>query len=101
MGAGNLIFPIQLGQLSGGNWLPATIGFLITGTVVPFLAMMAVSLTNSQSVYDIAKPVAPWFGTVFLVAIHLTNGPFLGHRVQQRQLFQWVLRLLYHLDTKA
>jgi hypothetical protein len=21
-GAGNLIFPIQLGQLSGGNWLP-------------------------------------------------------------------------------
>lgn len=77
-GAGNLIFPIQLGQLSGGNWLPATIGFLITGTVVPFLAMMAVSLTNSQSVYDIAKPVAPWFGTVFLVAIHLTIGPFFG-----------------------
>lgn len=78
MGAGNLIFPIQLGQLSGGNWLPATIAFLITGTVVPFLAMMAVSLTNSQSVYDIAKPVASWFGTVFLVAIHLTNGPFFG-----------------------
>ncbi|WP_273752972.1 branched-chain amino acid transport system II carrier protein [Leuconostoc mesenteroides] len=77
-GAGNLIFPIQLGQLSGGNWLPATIGFLITGTVVPFLAMMAVSLTNSQSVYDIAKLVAPWFGTVFLVAIHLTIGPFFG-----------------------
>lgn len=75
-GAGNFIFPIQLGQLSGGNWLPATIDFLITGTVVPFLAMMAVSLTNSQSVYDIAKPVAPWFGTVFLVAIHLTIGPF-------------------------
>ena len=35
-GAGNLIFPIQLGQLSGRNWLPATIGFLITGTVVQF-----------------------------------------------------------------
>ncbi len=77
-GAGNLIFPVQLGQLSGGNWLPATIGFLITGTVVPFLAMMAVSLTNSQSVYDVAKPVAPWFGTVFLVAIHMTIGPFFG-----------------------
>ena len=60
-GAGNLIFPVQLGQLSGGNWLPATVGFLITGTIVPFLAMMAVSVTNSQSVYDIAKPVAPWF----------------------------------------
>ena len=22
-GAGNLIFPVQLGQLAGGNWLPA------------------------------------------------------------------------------
>lgn len=77
-GAGNLIFPVQLGQLSGGNWLPATVGFLITGTIVPFLAMMAVSVTNSQSVYDIAKPVAPWFGTVFLVAIHMTIGPFFG-----------------------
>ena len=26
-GAGNLIFPVQLGQLAGGNWLPATLGF--------------------------------------------------------------------------
>ncbi len=28
-GAGNLIFPIHLGQISGGNWLPATLGFLL------------------------------------------------------------------------
>lgn len=45
-GAGNLIFPVQLGQLAGGNWLPATLGFLVTGTVVPFLAMLAVSVTT-------------------------------------------------------
>ena len=77
-GAGNLIFPVQLGQLAGGNWLPATLGFLVTGTVVPFLAMLAVSVTHSRSVYDVAKPVGHWFGLAFLVAIHLTIGPFFG-----------------------
>lgn len=77
-GAGNLIFPVQLGQLSGGHWVLATIGFLVTGTVVPFLAMLAVSVTRSRSVYDVATPVGHWFGLAFLVAIHLTIGPFFG-----------------------
>lgn len=26
-GAGNLIFPLHLGQLAGGHWVPATVGF--------------------------------------------------------------------------
>lgn len=77
-GAGNLIFPVQLGQLAGHNWFPAVAGFLLTGALLPFLAMLAVSLTNSKSVYDIAKPAAPWFGTVFLVVIHFTIGPLFG-----------------------
>ena len=29
-GAGNLIFPVHLGQLAGRNFLPAMIGFVIT-----------------------------------------------------------------------
>lgn len=28
-GAGNLIFPVHLGQLAGLNWGPATIGFYL------------------------------------------------------------------------
>lgn len=32
-------------------------------------------MTKSKSVYDIAAPVAPWFGTAALVAIHFTLGP--------------------------
>lgn len=88
-GAGNLIFPVQLGQLSGSNWIPATLGFLVTGTVVPFLAMLAVSVTRSRSVYDVAQPVGHLFGVLFLVTIHLTIGPFLAHHVQLQQHFQW------------
>ncbi|WP_436633568.1 branched-chain amino acid transport system II carrier protein, partial [Lactobacillus acidophilus] len=29
-GAGNLIFPVHLGQLAGKNWLSASSGFLIS-----------------------------------------------------------------------
>ncbi|GAP03419.1 branched-chain amino acid permease [Fructobacillus pseudoficulneus] len=77
-GAGNLIFPVQLGQTAGHNWLPATLGFLVTGCLVPFLAMLAVSLTNSKSISDVAAPVAPWFGTLVLVVVHFTIGPLFG-----------------------
>lgn len=75
-GAGNLIFPVQIGQLAGANWLPATIGFLMTGSMVLFLVMLSVSVTNSNGIYDIAKPVSRWFATLFLIMVHFSIGPF-------------------------
>lgn len=30
-GAGNLIFPLHLGQLAGSHWVGAAVGFLVTG----------------------------------------------------------------------
>ncbi|NAO99168.1 branched-chain amino acid transporter II carrier protein, partial [Halomonas sp. MG34] len=33
-GAGNLIFPAQLGQNAGTNFWPAVLGFLLTGVVL-------------------------------------------------------------------
>lgn len=43
-GAGNMIFPIQLGISSGQHLLPAIVAFLISGVGVPFLGLFAVSL---------------------------------------------------------
>ncbi|MDF7637166.1 branched-chain amino acid transport system II carrier protein [Leuconostocaceae bacterium ESL0958] len=77
-GAGNLIFPVQLGQGAGSTWPLATLGFLLTGSVVPFLALLAVAVTRSRSVYDLAAPVAPWFATTTLVLLHFTIGPLSG-----------------------
>ena len=74
-GAGNLIFPVQLGQLAGGHVWPAISGFLLTGALLPYLAMLGMALTKSTSVFDIAKPVAPWFATIMVVAIHFSLGP--------------------------
>ena len=34
-GAGNLIFPVHLGQMAGSNVIPAIIGFIITAVGIP------------------------------------------------------------------
>ena len=39
-GAGNLIFPVYLGQMAGSNVWAATLGFLITGAGLPLLGVI-------------------------------------------------------------
>ena len=56
-GAGNLIFPIHLGQLAGANWLIASSGFLVSGVFLPLIALLALSITRSNSLFDLAKPI--------------------------------------------
>lgn len=73
-GAGNLIFPLHLGQLAGRNWLIATIGFLITGVLLPLFSVLAIAITKTDDVYGIAKPVSNLFATCFMILIHLTLG---------------------------
>lgn len=77
-GAGNLIFPLHLGQLAGKNWLPAAIGFLITGVILPLLSLLAVAITRSDGVYQIGLPVGSSFALIFMTLIHLTIGPLYG-----------------------
>ncbi|MBW1605910.1 branched-chain amino acid transport system II carrier protein [Lactobacillus sp. Sy-1] len=77
-GAGNLIFPIHLGQMSGANWVVATLGFLCTGVVLPLLSVLAISITRSEGVYDIGRPLGPAFAVTFMVLIHATIGPLFG-----------------------
>ena len=43
-GAGNLIFPAQLGQYAGTNVWIAIFGFLITGVGLPLLGILAIAL---------------------------------------------------------
>ena len=39
-GAGNLIFPVYMGQMAGRNMWPALIGFIITGVGLPLLGAL-------------------------------------------------------------
>src|SRR5690554_4301564 len=74
-GAGNLIFPVQMGQTAGNNILPATIGFLITGVGLPVLGVIALALSESESLFDMASPVNSGYATFFTCLLYLTIGP--------------------------
>ena len=73
-GAGNLIFPIHLGQLAGKGWITATIGFLLSAILLPLLAIIAISVTRSDSMYDLARPVSRRFASFFLLTTHASLG---------------------------
>ncbi|WP_427071642.1 branched-chain amino acid transport system II carrier protein [Lysinibacillus fusiformis] len=75
-GAGNLIFPIQLGQLAGTHFWLGLIGFLVTAIGLPFLGILAIGLSGSNGLRDLASRVHPVFGIVFSLALYLTIGPF-------------------------
>ncbi|MFS0574786.1 branched-chain amino acid transport system II carrier protein [Sporosarcina sp. 179-K 3D1 HS] len=75
-GAGNLIFPAQLGQDSGMNLLPAVIGFLITGVGLPFLGILAMGFSGSRNLQELASRIHPVYAVVFTSLLYLTIGPF-------------------------
>ncbi|MCU9612956.1 branched-chain amino acid transport system II carrier protein [Caldibacillus lycopersici] len=75
-GAGNLIFPAQLGQQAGSNlWLGIS-GFLITGVGLPLLGIIAMSFSGSNNLQDLASRVHPLYGIFFTSLLYLTIGPF-------------------------
>ena len=75
-GAGNLIFPAQLGQYAGTNLWPAIIGFLITGVGLPFLGILAMGFSGSRNLQDLASRIHPVYAVVFTSLLYLTIGPF-------------------------
>ncbi|MGK0607324.1 branched-chain amino acid transport system II carrier protein [Enterococcus gilvus] len=77
-GAGNLIFPIHLGQLAGEHYISATIAFLLSATVIPLAALISLIQTRSTGIYDLAKPLGNSFAIFFLIAVHISLGPMIA-----------------------
>lgn len=75
-GAGNLIFPVHLGQLSGYNVIPAIIGFVITAVSIPILGVAAIGITHSDGLQSLSTKVGRKYGYVFTCMLYLTIGPF-------------------------
>ena len=76
-GAGNLIFPPQLGLESGANFGPAIAGFLITGVLLPFMAIMAIALSDN-GLLSMGNRVHAVFGIVFSIIIYMSIGAMYG-----------------------
>ena len=75
-GAGNLIFPVHLGQLAGNNYLLATLGFCLTAVGIPILGVAAIGNTYSDGLQDLANKVSKGYSIFFTLLLYLTIGPF-------------------------
>lgn len=75
-GAGNLIFPVHLGQMAGSNTWPAIFGFCVTAVTIPILAVAAIGNTHSDNLMDLSNKVSGWYGRLFTAVLYLTIGPF-------------------------
>lgn len=74
-GAGNLIFPPKLGYDSGVEFIPAILGFVLTGIGLPLLGIIVSAFYEGGYKTSLDK-IHPWFSLAFLMAIYLAIGPF-------------------------
>ncbi len=76
-GAGNLIFPPTLGKMVGAKFLPAIIGFLLTGVGLPLLGIIA-SAKIGGSFDHMASRVSKRFSLISGTALVMAIGPLLA-----------------------
>lgn len=75
-GAGNLIFPIALGQHAGSNVWLAFVGLFITGVGMPLLGVAALGISRSTGLFDLSSKAGRPYGMFFTCLLYLTIGPF-------------------------
>ena len=73
-GAGNLIFPVHLGQLAGRNVIPAIIGFIVTAVGIPIFGVAAIGITHSDGLQTLSSKVGKGYGIFFTCLLYLTIG---------------------------
>ena len=74
-GAGNLIFPVHMGQMAGANSVVAILGFVVTAVGLPLMAISAMALSRSESLSQLAGRVGKHYGVFFTCLLYLTIGP--------------------------
>ena len=75
-GAGNLIFPVHLGQLAGSAMWPAFLGLLITAVGLPLLGVAALGISRSGGLYELGSQIGKPYSLFFTCLLYLTIGPF-------------------------
>jgi branched-chain amino acid uptake carrier len=75
-GAGNLIFPVHMGQEAGSNVFLANLGFLVTGIGLPFLGVIAIGISRSSGVFELSSRINRRYAYIFTILLYLVIGPF-------------------------
>ena len=74
-GAGNLIFPVYMGQQAGANLWPAIVGLCLTGVGLPLLGVAAMGMSQSEGCFDMGCRVGRGYSYFFTCALYLSIGP--------------------------
>ncbi|WP_458525502.1 branched-chain amino acid transport system II carrier protein [Onishia taeanensis] len=74
LGAGNIIFPPQVGQGAGMAFWPAALGFLATGVGLPLLGIVAVAVVGG-GLDRLTSPLPKVAAVLFGLGIYLSIGP--------------------------
>ena len=74
LGAGNIIFPPELGQNAGEQIVLSMLGFLITGVGLPLIAIIAVA-KNGGDLQVLGNRVGKKFSLIFTSIVYLAIGP--------------------------
>jgi branched-chain amino acid:cation transporter, LIVCS family len=68
-GAGNLILPPMLGYNSGPDWWLVALGFIISATIIPLLALIAHAKLQG-TMLDFGNKVSPFFSLIFCICVY-------------------------------
>lgn len=70
-GSGNLVFPIELGQKVGANWLLSWLGLFVTGIMLPFFGLFVIKIHrgNYNSFFAEAGIVAKIILPLFILSL--------------------------------
>ena len=74
-GAGNLVFPVSMGQQAGSNLWPAIIGFCLTGVGIPLLGIAAMGISKSEGLFDMCLRIGRPYAYFFTLLLYLSIGP--------------------------
>ena len=70
-GAGNLIFPPNVGLESGQFFWPSIIAFALTGIGLPLMAVI-IGAVDKQGYIGSLNKISPKFSVIFLMVVYLT-----------------------------
>jgi LIVCS family branched-chain amino acid:cation transporter len=70
-GSGNLVFPLQIGQMVGSQWILGFLGLLLTGILLPFLGLFVIKLHRGSynAFFKEAGPIATFLLPLFTLSL--------------------------------
>ena len=100
-GAGNLVFPVSMGQQAGANLFPAIAGFCLTGVGIPLLGIAAMGISRSEGLFDMCLRVGRPYAYFFTLLLYLSIGPLFAIPRTATVSFSVGIQPVIHADNTA